>query len=799
MKKNISINISGIIFHIEEDGYETLRKYLDSIKRYFASFDDSSEILSDIESRIAEIFLAKLHEGKQVITAEDVSSLVATMGSVSDFKAAEEQEFAGESAKSESSQQQNQTSGSGTQATHKKLERDQKRKILGGVCAGLAHYFNIDPVWPRLLFALLVLGSYGGLLLVYIIFWIVLPGNNDIEEEASVKKMYRDTEKKVIGGVAGGVAAFFGVDVTVIRVLFVVFGFVGGIGFLAYIILWIALPEAKTITERMQMQGEPVTLTNIESSVKKSLNEKDQAEESVFAKIILFPFRLIAMILEAITKVLGPLFTVFIDVLRVAIGIVISLTGLSMIISLVMATGIIFGVVHFSSFPGWWNFHISDVGLPLEAFQNAFPGWTVFFGFCALFVPALFICLIGSSIIAKRIVFNQLVGWSLFVLFFVSVIALSISIPQMVYAFKEEGEYKVEKTFNLNGKIPILRINEIGLDDYDMTDLNIKGYEGTEIKLVERFEAQGNTRKIAGENAQLIEYKVEQRDSILLFDSNITFKKDAPFRAQRLKMDLYIPYNTLFVVEERMWYIIQNNSRDYEGYRDSNFNHTWRMTDRGFECTTCQEPVGRKSMRLRDQYGLRDFNQLELSGLFDVQIEQGYEYAVEMEGEEKQKKRYDVYTSGDILIIDFDDDRDSFWDRAIFDAEKVKIKITMPKLEKLKARGAGNLSFNGFDEHDLEIELLGAVSGEGNINANNLTVDLKGVSNLELKGTGHFLEAKAIGASSLRAYGYRVNDAVVDAIGASSVKVYVSDKLEITKTLTSSVSHRGDPEVIKRN
>ena len=68
MKKNISINISGIIFHIEEDGYENLRKYLDSINKYFASFEDSSEILADIESRVAEIFLSKLNEGKQVIT-----------------------------------------------------------------------------------------------------------------------------------------------------------------------------------------------------------------------------------------------------------------------------------------------------------------------------------------------------------------------------------------------------------------------------------------------------------------------------------------------------------------------------------------------------------------------------------------------------------------------------------------------------------------------------------------------------------------------------------------------------------
>ncbi|MFM8739339.1 MAG: hypothetical protein ACKOC0_03950, partial [Cytophagales bacterium] len=78
MKKNISINISGIIFHIEEDGYDALRKYLDSINQYFGSFEDSSEILADIENRIAEIFLAKLSEGKQVITREDVNSLMAT-------------------------------------------------------------------------------------------------------------------------------------------------------------------------------------------------------------------------------------------------------------------------------------------------------------------------------------------------------------------------------------------------------------------------------------------------------------------------------------------------------------------------------------------------------------------------------------------------------------------------------------------------------------------------------------------------------------------------------------------------
>src|SRR6478752_9620777 len=137
MKKNISINISGIIFHIEEDGYEVLKKYLDSINKYFGSFEDSSEILADIESRIAEIFLSRLNDGKQVVTAEDVAALISTMGNVNDFKAAEEQEFAaGEAPPRSDYKQAFNTTGT---SNAKKLLRDERRKILGGVCAGLAH------------------------------------------------------------------------------------------------------------------------------------------------------------------------------------------------------------------------------------------------------------------------------------------------------------------------------------------------------------------------------------------------------------------------------------------------------------------------------------------------------------------------------------------------------------------------------------------------------------------------------------------------------------------------------------
>src|SRR5690606_21140320 len=91
MKKTISINISGILFHIDEDGYDTLRKYLDAINRHFSSYKDNHEIISDIENRIAEIFLSNLKNNKQVITAENVDKLIEKMGTIADFASVEEE------------------------------------------------------------------------------------------------------------------------------------------------------------------------------------------------------------------------------------------------------------------------------------------------------------------------------------------------------------------------------------------------------------------------------------------------------------------------------------------------------------------------------------------------------------------------------------------------------------------------------------------------------------------------------------------------------------------------------------
>src|SRR5260221_10668721 len=803
MKKNISINISGIIFHIEEDGYEALRKYLDSINQYFGSFEDSSEILADIESRIAEIFPSRLNEGKQVITAEDVQSLITTMGNVNDFKAAEEQEVVTGAGSKQGQRQppggESGSASSGSDAVSRKLFRDSKRKIMGGVCAGFGHYFNSDPVWPRLLFALLFFGTSGILLLVYIVLWIVLPVSEELEDEPNVKKMYRNPDAKVVGGVAGGVAAFFGADVVLIRFLFVIFTIFFGTGLVVYIILWIALPEAKTITEKMKMQGEPVTLSNIESSVKKGLNEKDQPEESMLAKIILFPFRVIAAVLNGIGSVLGPLLTVMVEVLRVGIGVIISLIGLGFILSLIFAFGILVGLFSTSALPAWWDTHVSTMSLPLETIRQSFPTWTAVFAFLAAFIPALFIMLIGNSIIAKKIVFRPLFGWTMFVLFFISIAFLSFSIPQLVYAFKEDGEYKVEKLFTVKGKTPVMKLREGGLDDYKVTALYLRGYEGTDLKLVERFGSQGITKMNARENAEQVDYRVEQTDSVISFDSNISFKKDAKFSFQRLDLDLYIPYEMPFVVEEDLWDLIENQWRNDYTHHDR--SQTYKIKKNGkMECITCPAPEKDVSgLSANDQFGLKDFNEIEMTGAFNVVIQKGDEYAIQLEGSAEQKRLYTLGVHSETLEVGYRTRNKNFWKQDFTDDEMMDLSITMPSLRKLKVTGAGKIKIRGFDEHEAQISLVGAMTGDARINVNQLSVETTGPVVFELSGEGDFLEASITGPSQFKASNYPVNHAIIEARGLGQARVNVKGTLGIDKDFTSNVRYTGNPEVIKRD
>lgn len=806
MKKNISINISGIIFHIEEDAFEKLRDYLDSINKYFSNFDGSQEIIADIESRIAEIFLAKLNEGKQVITIDDVESLMATMGSIKDFQAVEEEEPLKEDKTNYSH------SGSGwSESGSKKLYRDEKRKLLGGVCAGIAHYFNIDPLWIRLITIILFLGSYGILLLAYVILWVILPPNYDLSEDQKLKKMYRNPDGKVIAGVSSGVATYFGVDVVVIRVLFVIFTFLGGSGLLAYIILWIILPEAKSITDKVQMQGDPVTLSNIESNIKKGFNVKE-GEENLLVKILLFPFRLIAAIINGLGKALGPIMLFVVDFIRVIAGVIFVLTGASIILSLVVTLGMFLGL--FS--PNIWGTEtpyltLGDIGLPLDLLSQSFPLVTSVAAFLLLFIPSLFIILLGSSIIAKRIIFNATTGWSLFAVFIISGIVVSANVPAIIYNFKEEGEHKITESYNIGDKTAVLKLNEIGMEDYDVARLKLRGHDKNEYELVQVFESQGRSRKDAIENAQMISYNVDVQDSIFLFDSNISFKDKAVFRAQRLDMTLYIPYNKPFVMERSLRHILRNTIYS-NGYRESDIGaNTWMFTEQGrLKCITCPEVEERPEREERmdsseenynrgessydREYIFKKFEVVEVESAFTVHVINSNEHMVGINGKSSDLKDLQVYLEGDKLHITTDSHKK--FDLDDLARRKIEVFIHTPELSNIEISGACKLYMDDFRQRKMKISLSGASFAKlSECYVDDLEIDLTGAAELELAGSGLNMDADITGASHMNANNYEVRTAKIEAHGASSAKVNVTDELRVKETFASSVKNRGQATV----
>jgi phage shock protein PspC (stress-responsive transcriptional regulator) len=161
MKKTFTANISGIVFHIDEDAYEKLNAYLSNIRSRFESDAAGDEILADIESRIAEMFQARISGNKKVITIEDVNEVMAQLG---------EPEIIGEAGSDDNGPSPG--PGAGNKGP-KRLYRDPDDKYIAGVCGGIAAYFGFDPTWVRIAFVIFAFMYFG--IPLYIVLWIVVP------------------------------------------------------------------------------------------------------------------------------------------------------------------------------------------------------------------------------------------------------------------------------------------------------------------------------------------------------------------------------------------------------------------------------------------------------------------------------------------------------------------------------------------------------------------------------------------------------------------------------------------------
>src|SRR5690554_5687631 len=274
MKKTTTINLAGMVYHIEEDAFQILKDYLTDIKRVFSSQEGVEEMVADIESRIAELFQERLNKNKEVVTYADVEEVISIMGSPNQF---DEDYDEAEYEENKSETQFNQ------KAESKRLYRDTDEGMLAGVSAGLGHYLNIDPVLIRVLWIVLVLVGGSGVL-VYIIAWIAIP-----EAKTGFKRASNSVKFTIEKG--------NGAITTVLRMISRLIGFVLIIGGIVSIVALVLVFITKS--NFVFVNGIPV-FTDVKTGVGLIFEDATLAVWSIFF-VALIPIMFLIMLGEMLT------------------------------------------------------------------------------------------------------------------------------------------------------------------------------------------------------------------------------------------------------------------------------------------------------------------------------------------------------------------------------------------------------------------------------------------------------------------------------------------------------------------
>jgi phage shock protein PspC (stress-responsive transcriptional regulator) len=675
MKKIININFQGRIIPIEETAYDILKQYIESLRGYFAKEEGCEEIINDIESRIAELFSERLKRNTPCITDEDVNAVIASIGRPEDLEEAEgAQDTANNTASS--SNTGNVGTGAGAQPGYqqsnqeningKRLFRSENDKIISGVAAGLASYFGIDPSVMRILFVLFTFIGGSGFLL-YIILWIVLPSRTLVSNIR--KRLYRNPDNRMLGGVSGGIAAYFNIDVWIPRIIFLapfILGvlssifrsgwmrfdpiphfFLNGFGgtlFISYIVLWIILPEASSAAEKLEMRGEKIDLESIKKTVKEDLENfkvraekiggemKDRAQHfgsemrqagQGFASDSA-PF--LRRSGTGIGHIIGVLFKVFF--LFIA-GIIIF--ALVMVLVAILSSGI-------GAFP------LKD--FILGGFWENFLAWCTLVLFLGIPIIALLTWLIRRIIGVKFK--NHYLGYTFGSLWIVGLVSIIILIASVARNFRSKASVKEDISFaqpvnnklvvkvtdgrvkyygsdwfGFDGDLPFFSKNE---DSIMMNNVRVKLIKSTDSfyhVYAVKF-SNGNNPAVAENLANNINFKASQKDSVLYLPKGFTITQQDKFRNQQVMVVAEIPVGKKVEIDRSIdrynWFDINVNRRWDNAYY-YNSNREYIMTADGLDEIN-NEKLKQKSrtrVKTRDEKTETDEND-------DSQNEGGYRY-----------------------------------------------------------------------------------------------------------------------------------------------------------------------------
>ena len=527
MNKTLTINLAGLVFNIEENAYQLLKDYLAAIKNQFKNEEGCEEIVADIEARLAELLKAKTHAGKQVLVDADIHEAINVMGKPSDFEENNsEEKQGGSTSRDQKTYYSNKT---------RRVFRDGDNKVLGGVCSGIASYFDTDPLWIRL--ALVVL--------------------------------------------------FFGF----------------GSGLLLYIILWVIIPEAKTTAEKLEMRGDPIDINTISQTIKEEAEQlknrvqdfgtgvknefTSQRSQSVGNKIGNLIYTIFHGIFKVISKIFGALFVLFGTLLFVALLLVLfnvgKIDGLSVNEFLHAFTG--------SDFPMFWF----KTGLAM-----------------CVGIPLCMIVYKGLKLVLGIKTSYKWLNLSVGILWFVGLtICLYLSLT-VLSDFSEETPLKTQiDTHFINTDTLLIKGNnnyQKNATDLDFTFDNdrwlinntvqpsiwggrprvkIIASENDSVSVFMIKTAGGKQKTEASLRAKNINYAAVQQGSVLLLNNYFSFVSTDKYRNQSVEMLIKLPKNKIVYLDNSLrtsWYDIEN----VNGIGDAEMSGKyWKMTENGLTCLSC--------------------------------------------------------------------------------------------------------------------------------------------------------------------------------------------------------------------
>ena len=533
MKRTVQVNLSGQVFTIDEDAYEVLSAYLKRIASLYDRSAGKDEILSDIESRIAELLIERKGESKEVVTIEDVAAVTAIMGNPEQFEDDSMDD-------TEESYRTNYSSDS----SKKRLYRDSDNGIIGGVCSGIAYYFGIDPVWIRL---------------------------------------------------------FFGLS-------FIFFGS----GVIFYILLWIIIPEARSASEKLNMKGEPVNIGSIGKTIEKeigSLGEKISNSGNNFSRT---SGRKIERGIDRLAHFLAEIFRGIFKVLGKVLGAIFLMIGTFTIIFMIAGIIGVADVIHFDS--NDWSSSMNIYEWGDIVFTSGTWLLSAIVGFILLVgVPFLALAYGGVKLLFPRFKVPNL-GASFFGLWFIGLVLSIMTAFSIGQEFcKEEKVVKtvvlsdrglIADTINLNvGHDPFgISTNRAYYANNDFmmkvdnrriivgnVEFDIQQSSDSQVKLEVKKSAQAESNEEAGIRADSIQYNFSMDSSSITFDPFFSYPQMHLLRDQEVRLTLKIPVGQVVYLDPSIKRVMDDIQNVTDMFDPKMVSHYWIMNSEGLTCLDCKE------------------------------------------------------------------------------------------------------------------------------------------------------------------------------------------------------------------